>query len=64
MELWLQRRPQRECYSKIAGDVLQKYVAYQMRLAIVGDFTSGCSPLWLAFILESNKGKALNWMIS
>ncbi len=27
--------------TKIAGDVLQKFVTYQMRLAIVGDFSSG-----------------------
>ena len=60
--------------TKIAGDVLQKFVTYQMRLAIVGDFTSGCSPSLRAFIAESNKGreiyftdeeeKAMNWLLS
>jgi hypothetical protein len=60
--------------TKIAGDVLQKFVTYQMRLAIVGDFSSGCSSSLRSFILESNKGreiyftdeeeKAMNWLIS
>jgi hypothetical protein len=72
--LWLQRCPQRKFYSQIAGEVLQKFVTYQMRLAIVGDFTSLGSSSLRSFILESNKGKgiyfteeeekAMNWLVS
>jgi ABC-type branched-subunit amino acid transport system substrate-binding protein len=60
--------------TKIAGIVFQKFVTYQMRLAVVGDFSSGCSSSLRPFILESNKEKgiyftddeekAMNWLIS
>lgn len=60
--------------SRIAGTILQKFVTYQMRLAIVGDFSSDSSRSLKAFIAESNRGreiyfasdeeKALKWLNS
>lgn len=41
----------------IAGNILQKFVNYSMRLAIVGDFSMYQSNNLRRFILESNKGK-------
>ena len=42
--------------SGLAGEVLQKFVNYQMRLAIVGDFSHYASEPLKDFIYESNKG--------
>lgn len=42
--------------SGLAGAVLQKFVNYHMRVAIVGDFTSVSSTSLRAFIVESNRG--------
>lgn len=39
----------------IAGDILQKFSTYRMRLAIVGDFSSFTSKSIRDFIYESNK---------
>lgn len=44
--------------SGIAGDVLQKFVNYRCRLAIVGRFTNISNSL-SAFIAESNRGKSI-----
>lgn len=41
--------------TRIAGEVLQKFVTYQVKLAIVGDF-SDASPTLKAFIYETNRG--------
>lgn len=41
----------------VAGEVLQKFVNYQMKLAIVGDFSKYTSKPLRDFIYESNKGK-------
>lgn len=43
--------------TKIAGDILQKFVQYQMGLIIVGDFSKFNSSSLNSFIVESNKGK-------
>lgn len=43
--------------TKIAGDILQKYVNYGVKLAIVGDFSSVESNSLNAFIIECNRGK-------
>ncbi|MDF2721492.1 MAG: hypothetical protein K0Q59_1167 [Paenibacillus sp.] len=43
--------------TKLAGDVLQKYVNYQVKLAIVGDFAGYDSKSLKDFIYESNQGK-------
>lgn len=40
----------------IAGDILQKFSTYQVRLAIVGDFSKYSSQSLKDFIYESNKG--------
>ncbi|MBK7029251.1 MAG: DUF4180 domain-containing protein [Bacteroidales bacterium] len=42
--------------TKIAGDILQKFSTYQMRLAIVGDYEKFNSKSLRDFIYESNKG--------
>ncbi len=39
-----------------AGDVLQKFSNYRMKLAILGDFSSFTSKSLHNFIYESNKG--------
>lgn len=45
--------------SKLAGDVLQKYTNYQLRLGIVGDFTSlkANNKSFNDFVFESHKGR-------
>ncbi len=43
----------------IAGDILQKYSNYQMKLAIVGEFSKYPSSSLQAFIIESNRGSSL-----
>jgi hypothetical protein len=42
--------------TKLAGEILQKFVNYQTKLAIVGDFQSITSKSLHDFIYESNKG--------
>ena len=41
----------------LAGEVLQKFVNYRMRLAIVGDFSGYTSKPLRDFIRESNEGR-------
>ena len=43
----------------LAGEVLQKFVNYQMRLGIVGDFDRYTSKLLRDFIRESNGGRQI-----
>lgn len=43
--------------SGLAGEVLQKFVNYRMKLAIFGDFTGYRSKPLQDFIRESNEGK-------
>ncbi len=45
--------------TKLAGEVLQKFVNYQMKLAITGDFSGYTSENLKDFIYESNKGKTV-----
>jgi len=40
----------------VAGDILQKFVTYRMKLAIIGDFRTVSSNSLRNFIYESNKG--------
>jgi len=42
--------------SGLAGDVLQKFVNYRVRLAIIGDYSRYTSKPLLDFIHESNQG--------
>ncbi len=41
----------------LAGEILQKFVNYHTKLAIVGDFSKYTSKPLQDFIYESNKGK-------
>ena len=43
--------------TKLAGDVLQKYINYQMKIAIIGDFSVYESKSLRDFIYECNNGK-------
>ena len=43
--------------TKLAGDILQKYINYNMKIAIVGDFTMYSSKSLKDFIYECNNGK-------
>ena len=45
-----------ELKTRLAGEILQKVVNYQMRMAIVGVFTDVKSESLKAFITESNRG--------
>ena len=46
----------------IAGEILQKFSNYRMRLAIVGNFTTYNSKSLNDFIFESNKNKQINFV--
>ena len=43
--------------TRVAGEILQKCVNYNMRIAIVGDFSVFSSKSLADFIRESNKGR-------
>jgi hypothetical protein len=43
--------------TRLAGDILQKFINYQIKIAIVGDFSVYTSKSLKDFIYESNKGK-------
>ncbi len=43
--------------TKLAGEVLQKFINYHVKIAIVGDFSVYTSKSLRDFIYESNKGK-------
>jgi hypothetical protein len=45
----------------IAGEILQKFSTYRLRLAVVGDFSKYTSKSLKDFIFESNKGKHVNF---
>lgn len=46
----------------LAGEILQKFSNYRMRLVIVGDFELYKSKSLQDFIFESNKGKLINFL--
>lgn len=48
----------------LAGEILQKFSNYKIRLAIIGDFSTYQSESLKAFIIESNKGKLVNFLAS
>ncbi|MCU0417976.1 MAG: DUF4180 domain-containing protein [Cytophagaceae bacterium] len=50
--------------SGIAGEMLQKFSNYRVRLAIIGDFSAFNSKSLNAFIIESNKGKQIHFVHS
>jgi hypothetical protein len=43
--------------TRLAGEILQKYINYQVKIAIVGDFKGYTSKSLKDFIYESNQGK-------
>jgi hypothetical protein len=45
--------------TKLAGEILQKFVNYHMKIAIIGDFSSYKSKSLKDFIYESNKGNTV-----
>lgn len=45
--------------SGVAGEILQKFAQYGVRLAIIGDFGQYPSKALQAFIAESNRGKQI-----
>jgi hypothetical protein len=46
----------------MAGEILQKFSNYRVRLAIVGDYSQYTSKSLSDFIFESNKGKHINFV--
>ena len=50
--------------TKLAGEILQKFSNYRIRLVIVGDWSKYTSRSLEAFICESNRGKTVNFSSS
>ncbi|KQC02193.1 DUF4180 domain-containing protein [Pedobacter sp. Hv1] len=50
--------------NKMAGEILQKFSNYRVRLAIIGDFSKFTSKSLHDFIYESNNGKQVNFLSS
>ena len=47
--------------TRLAGEILQKFSTFQMRLAIVGDFSVFHSESLKSFIYESNRGGLIHF---
>lgn len=50
--------------TRIAGDILQKFINYKFKLAIVGDFSVYTSKPLQDFIYESNNGRDIFFVSS
>ncbi|EJL71833.1 DUF4180 domain-containing protein [Chryseobacterium populi] len=48
--------------TKLAGEILQKFSNYRVRLAIVGDFSKYQSKSIRDFVFESNKARHINFV--
>ena len=48
--------------TKMAGEILQKFSNYRVRLAIVGDFSHYTGKSIRDFMFESNNGKQVNFL--
>lgn len=48
--------------TRIAGEILQEFSTYRVRLAIVGDFSKFTSKSFNDFLYESNKAKHVNFV--
>lgn len=48
--------------NRMAGEVLQKFSNYRLRLAIVGDFSAYTGKSITDFMYESNNGKLINFL--
>jgi len=53
-----------ELKTGLAGEILQKFTNYQLKLAIVGDFSQVESKSLRDFIRESNQRKQVNFVAS
>jgi conserved hypothetical protein len=47
--------------TRLAGEILQKFSTFQMRLAIVGNFSTFTSESLKSFIYESNRGNLIHF---
>ncbi len=45
--------------TRLAGDILQKFVTYGIKFAIIGDFSHYTSKALKDFIYESNRGRCI-----
>lgn len=45
--------------TKLAGDILQKFINYDVKLVIIGDFSIYSSKSLKDFIYESNRGRSI-----
>lgn len=50
--------------TRLAGDILQKFINYQTKIAIVGDFSTYTSKSLKDFIYECNNGKDIFFLSS
>jgi hypothetical protein len=50
--------------TRLAGEILQKFITYQFKLAIIGDFSGYTSKPLKDFIYESNNGKDIFFVSS
>lgn len=48
--------------SGMAGEILQKFITYKTKFAIIGDFSNYTSKPLKDFIYESNQGKDIFWV--
>ncbi len=53
-----------ELKNKMAGEILQKFSNYRMKLVVVGDFSKYESHSLRDFIYESNQGNQVNFLKS
>ena len=47
--------------TRLAGEILQKFSTFRMRLAVVGDFSTFTSESLKSFIYESNRGNLIHF---
>ncbi len=47
--------------TRLAGEILQKFSAFRMRLAIVGNFSTFTSESLKSFVYESNRGSLIHF---
>lgn len=50
--------------SRLAGEIVQKYVNYGMKIAIIGDFSAYNSKALKDYIYECNKGKDIFFVVN
>ena len=53
-----------ELHTRLAGDILQKFSNHRIRLAIIGDWSKYTSQSLATFIIESNRGRLVNFATS